>query len=75
MIIFLMCLAGLFLAMALTVVIFSTTSNDKAVQAYAGSGIRWVFVWLMMFMSLFYIHGLQEEIETYKSQEQIHGEN
>lgn len=75
MTIFFICLAGLLLAMALTVVIFSTTSNDKNVRAYASSGIRWALVWMMMFMSMLYIHGLQEEIETYKSQEQIHGEN
>lgn len=68
-------LAGLLLAMTLAVVIFSTTSNDKEVQAFAGSAIRWALVWMMLFMSMIYIHGLQEELETYKSQEQVYGEN
>lgn len=75
MTLFLMSLAGVLLAMSLTVVIFSTTSNDKNVRAYAGGGIRWSMVWMMLFMSFFYMHSLQEELETYKTQEQIHVEN
>lgn len=72
MTVFLMCLAGVLLAMSLTVVIFSTTSKD---MYYAGGGIRWSMVWMMLFMSFLYIHSLQEELETYKTQEQINVEN
>lgn len=75
MTVFLMCVAGIFLAMSMTVVIFATTSNNSELKDLGVANLRWAVVWLMLFLSFFYIHSLQEEIETYKSQEQIHGEN
>lgn len=75
MIVFLMCLAGLFLAKTLTVVIFSVTSNETRVKEHGVVNLQWSVVWLMVFMSFFYIHSLQEELETYTTQEQINVEN
>lgn len=75
MIITLMCAAGILLAMSMTVVIFSTTSNNSQLKELGIVSIRWAVVWLMLFMSFLYIHDLQQELETYKVQEQIHGEN
>ena len=70
-----MCVAGILLAMAMTVVIFSTTSNNSQLKGLGVESIRWAVVWLMLFMSFLYIHDLQQELETYKVQEQAYGEN
>ena len=75
MVVILMCVAGILLAMAMTVVIFSTTSNNSQLKDLGVSSIRWAVVWLMLFMSFLYIHDLQQELETYKVQEQAYGEN
>lgn len=75
MIVVLMCVAGILLAMAMTVVIFSTTSNNSQLKGLGVESIRWAVVWLMLFMSFLYIHDLQQELETYKVQEQAYGEN
>ena len=75
MVIILMCVAGVFLAMSMTVVIFATTSNNNELKDLGVANLRWVVVWLMLFLSFFYIHSLQEELETYKVQEQIYGKN
>ena len=70
-----MCVAGVLLAMAMTVVIFSTTSNNSQLKELGVVSIRWAVVWLMLFMSFLYIHDLQQELETYKVQEQTYGKN
>lgn len=70
MVIILMCVAGVFLAMSMTVVIFATTSNNSELKDLGVANLRWAVVWLMLFLSFFYIHSLQEELETYKVQEQ-----
>ena len=75
MIVVLMCVAGVFLAMSMTVVIFATTSNNNELKDLGVANLRWAVVWLMLFLSFFYIHSLQEELETYKVQEQIYGKN
>lgn len=75
MIITLMCVAGILLAMSMAVVIFSTTSNNSQLKELGVVSIRWAVVWLMLFMSFLYIHDLQQELETYKVQEQTYGEN
>lgn len=75
MVIILMCVAGVFLAMSMTVVIFATTSNNNELKDLGVANLRWAVVWLMLFMSFFYIHSLQEELETYKVQEQAYGKN
>ena len=75
MIVILMCVAGILLAMAMTVVIFSTTSNNSELKNLGVDSFRWAVVWLMLFLSFFYIHSLQEELETYKVQEQAYGKN
>ena len=75
MVIILMCVAGVFLAMSMTVVIFATTSNNNELKDLGVANLRWAGVWLMLFLSFFYIHSLQEELETYKVQEQIYGKN
>ena len=75
MIVVLMCVAGILLAMAMTVVIFSTTSNDSQLKKLGVDSFRWAVVWLMLFLSFFYIHSLQEELETYKVQEQEYVQN
>ena len=75
MIVILMCVAGILLAMAMTVVIFSTTSNDSQLKKLGVDSFRWAVVWLMLFLSFFYIHSLQEELETYKVQEQEYVQN
>ena len=75
MVIILMCVAGILLAMSMTVVIFSTTSNNSQLKELGVVSIRWAVVWLMLFMSFLYIHDLQQELETYKVQEQIYGKN
>ena len=75
MVIILMCVAGILLAMAMTVVIFSTTSNDSQLKKLGVDSFRWAVVWLMLFLSFFYIHSLQEELETYKVQEQEYVQN
>lgn len=75
MIVVLMCVAGILLAMAMTVVIFSTTSNNSQLKELGVVSIRWAVVWLMLFMSFLYIHDLQQELETYKVQEQVYGKN
>ena len=75
MVIILMCVAGVFLAMSMTVVIFATTSNNNELKDLGVANLRWVVVWLMLFLSFFYIHSLQEELETYKVQEQAYGKN
>lgn len=75
MVIILMCVAGILLAMAMTVVIFSTTSNNSQLKELGVVSIRWAVVWLMLFMSFLYIHDLQQELETYKVQEQTYGKN
>lgn len=75
MVIILMCVAGILLAMAMTVVIFSTTSNNSQLKELGVASIRWAVVWLMLFMSFLYIHDLQQELETYKVQEQTYGKN
>ena len=75
MTVILMCVAGILLAMSMTVVIFSTTSNNSQLKELGIVSIRWAVVWLMLFMSFLYIHDLQQELETYKVQEQIYGKN
>lgn len=75
MIVVLMCVAGIFLAMSMTVVIFATTSNNSELKDLGVDSLRWVVVWLMLFLSFFYIHSLQEELETYKVQEQEYVQN
>lgn len=75
MIVVLMCVAGILLAMSMTVVIFATTSNNSELKNLGVDSIRWVVVWLMLFLSFFYIHSLQEELETYKVQEQEYVQN
>ena len=70
-----MCVAGILLAMSMTVVIFSTTSNNSQLKELGVVSIRWAVVWLMLFMSFLYIHDLQQELETYKVQEQVYGKN
>ena len=75
MVIILMCVAGVFLAMSMTVVIFATTSNNNELKELGVVNIRWAVVWLMLFMSFLYIHDLQQELETYKVQEQAYGKN
>ena len=75
MIVVLMCVAGVFLAMSMTVVIFATTSNNNELKDLGVANLRWAVVWLMLFLSFFYIHSLQEELEIYKVQEQIYGKN
>ena len=75
MVIILMCVAGVFLAMSMTVVIFATTSNNNELKDSGVANLRWAVVWLMLFLSFFYIHSLQEELETYKVQEQAYGKN
>ena len=75
MIVVLMCVAGILLAMAMTVVIFSTTSNNSQLKELGIVSIRWAVVWLMLFMSFLYIHDLQQELETYKVQEQEYVQN
>ena len=75
MVVILMCVAGILLAMAMTVVIFSTTSNNSQLKELGVVSIRWAVVWLMLFMSFLYIHDLQQELETYKVQEQTYGKN
>lgn len=75
MVIILMCVAGVFLAMSMTVVIFATTSNNNELKDLGVANLRWAVVWLMLFLSFFYIHSLQEELETYKVQEQAYGKN
>ena len=75
MTVILMCVAGILLAMSMTVVIFSTTSNNSQLKELGVVSIRWAVVWLMLFLSFFYIHSLQEELETYKVQEQEYVQN
>ena len=75
MIVILMCVAGILLAMSMTVVIFSTTSNNSQLKELGVVSIRWAVVWLMLFMSFLYIHDLQQELETYRVQEQTYGKN
>ena len=75
MIVVLMCVAGIFLAMSMTVVIFATTSNNSELKDLGVANLRWAVVWLMLFLSFFYIHSLQEELETYKIQEQEYVQN
>ena len=75
MVVILMCVAGILLAMSMTVVIFSTTSNNSQLKELGIVSIRWAVVWLMLFMSFLYIHDLQQELETYKVQEQEYVQN
>lgn len=75
MIVVLMCVVGILLAMSMTVVIFATTSNNSELKNLGVDSIRWAVVWLMLFLSFFYIHSLQEELETYKVQEQEYVQN
>ena len=75
MVIILMHVAGILLAMSMTVVIFATTSNNNELKDLGVVSIRWAVVWLMLFLSFFYIHSLQEELETYKVQEQEYVQN
>ena len=75
MVVILMCVAGILLAMSMTVVIFATTSNNSQLKDLGVVSIRWAVVWLMLFLSFFYIHSLQEELETYKVQEQEYVQN
>ena len=75
MIVVLMCVAGVFLAMSMTVVIFATTSNNSELKDLGVANLRWAVVWLMLFLSFFYIHDLQHELETYKVQEQEYVQN
>lgn len=75
MTVILMCVAGILLAMSMTVVVFSTTSNNSQLKELGIVSIRWAVVWLMLFMSFLYIHDLQQELETYKVQEQTYGKN
>lgn len=75
MVIILMHVAGILLAMSMTVVIFATTSNNNELKDLGVANLRWAVVWLMLFLSFFYIHSLQEELETYKVQEQEYVQN
>ena len=75
MIVVLMCVVGILLAMSMTVVIFATTSNNSELKNLGVDSLRWAVVWLMLFLSFFYIHSLQEELETYKVQEQEYVQN
>ena len=75
MVIILMCVAGVFLAMSMTVVIFATTSNNNELKDLGVANLRWAVAWLMLFLSFFYIHSLQEELETCKVQEQEYVQN
>lgn len=75
MIVVLMCVAGILLAISMTVVIFATTSNNSELKNLGVDSLRWAVVWLMLFLSFFYIHSLQEELETYKVQEQEYVQN
>ena len=75
MTVILMCVAGILLAMSMTVVIFATTSNNSQLKELGVVSIRWAVVWLMLFMSFLYIHDLQQELETYKVQEQEYVQN
>ena len=70
-----MCVAGILLAMSMTVVIFATTSNNNELKDLGVANLRWAVVWLMLFLSFFYIHSLQEELEIYKVQEQEYVQN
>lgn len=71
----LMCVAGILLAMSMTVVIFSTTSNNSQLKELGVVSIRWAVVWFMLFMAFLNIQILQAELETYKVQEQAYGKN
>lgn len=75
MIVTLMCVAGILLAMSMTVVIFSTTSNNSQLKELGIVSIRWAVVWFMLFMAFLNIQILQAELETYKVQEQTYGKN
>ena len=75
MVIILMCVAGVFLAMSMTVVIFATTSNNSQLKELGVVSIRWAVVWFMLFMAFLNIQILQEELETYKVQEQEYVQN
>lgn len=75
MVIILMCVAGILLAMSMTVVIFSTTSNNSQLKELGIVSIRWAVVWFMLFMAFLNIQILQAELETYKVQEQTYGKN
>ena len=75
MTVILMCVAGVFLAMSMTVVIFATTSNNSELKDLGVANLRWAVVWLMLFMSFLYIHDLQQELETYKVQGQEYVQN
>ena len=75
MIVTLMCAAGILLAMSMTVVIFSTTSNNSQLKELGIVSIRWAVVWFMLFMAFLNIQILQAELETYKVQEQTYGKN
>lgn len=75
MIVTLMCVAGILLAMSMTVVIFSTTSNNSQLKELGVVSIRWAVVWFMLFMAFLNIQILQAELETYKVQEQTYGKN
>ena len=75
MTVILMCVAGILLAMSMTVVIFSTTSNNSQLKELGVVSIRWAVVWFMLFMAFLNIQILQAELETYKVQEQIYGKN
>lgn len=61
--------------MSMTVVIFATTSNNSELKDLGVANLRWAVVWLMLFLSFFYIHDLQHELETYKVQEQEYVQN
>ena len=71
----LMCVAGILLAMSMTVVIFATTSNNSQLKDLGVDSIRWAVVWFMLFMAFLNIQILQAELETYKVQEQTYGKN
>lgn len=75
MTVILMCVAGILLAMSMTVVIFSTTSNNSQLKELGVVSIRWAVVWFMLFMAFLNIQILQAELETYKVQEQAYGKN
>ena len=75
MTVILMCVAGILLAMSMTVVIFSTTSNNSQLKELGVVSIRWAVVWFMLFMAFLNIQILQAELETYKVQEQTYGKN
>lgn len=70
-----MCVAGILLAMSMTVVIFATTSNNSELKNLGVYSLRWAVVWFMLFMAFLNIQILQAELETYKAQEQIYGKN